>query len=695
VKISVILSVLLMMFFLVGCPNEIPAAELDPILTQTDLTIMPLGLFNVAVSSNAKNTSGPLNYKWSGIPVGVTVETKTQNQYGAQFVFSALEDVLSVAAQPIQLIVSSGNLTKTLGLKLTVEGKPFFKIVGEFSSLSLRGGEQLNIPITIQRANTFSEPVQIEARDLPADVEANSIVIDPNSTTGTLVLSASPNALSLSMLNFKLFAISKSITLSKAISFSLIGTPFFQLTVLPSNWQFSSGTQKDFSVSIRRYNGFSDAVELHLDGLPLGFLSDPVSIPVGISEATVTVRTSLATTHRPNGIDVALIASSGNLKQSALMHLSNYNLLGTAQFGLTAPVPEVAAPGEHVRLTAQIAYDLTQSGVNVTLLDGRTGLPIEVQNLTMTVRDFAWQEATYTVDIGFDAPRPQGEGHDYLIHAKSPVLDKAVSVYFGVHSKVNQILTWVNQPIIVHPSCLVAIGGKLAPTCGTTANIFEPEAYLKLGAIPFVDSRTIALPAFAVPRTGYENGFDSSVIWEVVPQGGVPAIGSVTKIDGIWYYTAPYNTDFSQTGFGTESLKVSSAEDQQVFRTIQIAVAMYRVVEDSNFSWPTSSIQDAGSVQLRVYSNRNIASVPYHLNWAVTDPNSLKSDVGADGSLSQSGCLQSPKLATGTYRDITVVASVSEIPGLELRRTIRVEQGTPPYYGECGTFVDGNGWVKY
>ncbi len=172
-------------------------------------------------------------------------------------------------------------------------------------------------------------------------------------------------------------------------------------------------------------------------------------------------------------------------------------------------------------------------------------------------------------------------------------------------------------------------------------------------------------------------------------------IGSVTKINGIWYYSAPYDTDSTQPGTFTEYLKASSLEDPVVSKLIVFNLWRFRLLEDDNFRWPANSISDVGSMQLRVYSHHNVQSVPYHLNWSVVDPNALKSTVGANGSLGQDGCLQPPQLATGTFRDITVLVNVAEIPGLELRRTIRIDHAVATTNSGCGTWVDGNGWVKY
>jgi hypothetical protein len=698
VKISPYLLFFVLIIFLVGCPNVNPTAELDPVLSQTELKLIPIGLVNITVSSNAKNTSEPVSYQWSGVPTGVTVETKTQNQFGAQFVFSALEDVLSVTSQPIQLTVSSGALSKIITLMLTVEGKPFFKMVGDFSNLSIKGGEQIAIPITIQRVNQFLEPVHVEAKELPSGVQANNLDIDANSSTGTLTLTAMPELLSLSQAKFNLLATSKSMKLTQLIPLSLNGVPFYKLNVSPQNWQFTGGTQKEFMVSIARYNGFNGAVALHFDALPLGYLNDPTSIPEGSSSTTMVVKTSFATPHQPDGFDVNLIGTGGNINQSSVLHLSTHNPLQTVQFGLSMTVPNVPAPGERVNVKATVVGDLTQRGLSISLVDGRTSLTIPVQNLTMNLHDFVWQDGSYMVDIGFDAPRPQSEMHDYYVNATSALSSTISSVLMNVQSRVQQVLTWVNQTIsniYVHPSCLAAVTQTAITTCGTTPNLFDPEAYQRLGVIPFVDTRTIALPAIAVPRIGYEVGFDPSISWEIVPRNGLPVIGSVTKINGIWYYSAPYNTDSTQPGTFTEYLKASSIEDPVISKSIVFNLLMFRLLEDDNFRWSTTSISDVGNMQLRVNSNYNIQSVPYHLNWSVIDPNVLKSTVGANGSLGQDGCLQPPQLATGTFRDITVLVNVAEIPGLEFRRTIRIDHGVATTNSGCGTNVDGNGWVKY
>jgi|GEM_PF-1728185 len=71
---------------------------------------------------------------------------------------------------------------------------PDFTVSVEDASLSIKPGATASTTVSIQRLHGFTGGVTVEATNLPADVAAEPLVIPGGSTSGTLVLAASPYA---------------------------------------------------------------------------------------------------------------------------------------------------------------------------------------------------------------------------------------------------------------------------------------------------------------------------------------------------------------------------------------------------------------------------------------------------------------------------------------------------------------------
>jgi cellulose 1,4-beta-cellobiosidase len=227
------------------------------------LTITPTGGFN-----------GPVALSASGLPSGVTATfdptaTATTSSLALAAAASAQTGTFAVTISG-----TSGSLTHTASLSLTVnsQGAASFALSATPRSLSVDRGSSASATVAVIGAGGFSGSVALTASGLPGGVSA---LFSPASTasTSTLTFSASQSAVGQTAI---VTIAGASGALSQATTLQLtVNAPVasgFTLSAAPSTLGLARGASatSTVTVTVTPGGGFSGSVALSATGLPSG-----------------------------------------------------------------------------------------------------------------------------------------------------------------------------------------------------------------------------------------------------------------------------------------------------------------------------------------------------------------------------------------------------------------------------------------
>ncbi|MEM2899229.1 MAG: hypothetical protein QXT63_00400, partial [Thermoplasmata archaeon] len=244
------------------------------------------------------------------VPEYVTIYTTTSTPSG---IYS-----IEVCATEISMlpVIHSHNTT----YNLTVTNMPDFTITLSTSSIVILQGNSANVAVNVTKLNSFSGSVSLSVSGLPeySTVSFSSSNVIPNATsTLTITIDEStPQG------SYVLSIIGNSSGLLHYANLTLIvsGMPSFEISASPSNATVQAGSSTSYSITVSSINGFSQPVNIAVQGLPPGTtanLSPTTLTPTGIS--ILTIQTSLAT---PVGsYTIQIYANGGGLQDSCTVIL--------------------------------------------------------------------------------------------------------------------------------------------------------------------------------------------------------------------------------------------------------------------------------------------------------------------------------------------------------------------------------------
>src|SRR5882762_1999959 len=145
----------------------------------TTISFAPQGGFAGSVSLSA-----------SGLPSGVTASFNPSSTSTSSVLTLSASNTATAGTATVTIPGTSGSLTNSTNLTLTVNGAPDFALSAAPSSVSLTQGSSGASTITVTLQNGFTGSVSLAASGLPSGVNA---FLTPSSTTGTskLTLAAS------------------------------------------------------------------------------------------------------------------------------------------------------------------------------------------------------------------------------------------------------------------------------------------------------------------------------------------------------------------------------------------------------------------------------------------------------------------------------------------------------------------------
>jgi subtilase family serine protease len=307
--------------------------------------------------------SGSVTLSASGLPKGVTAAFSTNPATSHSTLTLTASSKAATGTATVTIIGTSGNLTNSIPLSLTV-AKPSFSLTASPSTVILEPGSSGTSAITITPANAFSGNVTLAVSKLPAGVTA-AFSPNPATSTSVLTLTAASTA-NLKTTTVTIAGTSGSLSATTKITvtpgnFFLAATPA-ALTVV----QGSSGTG---TITISPEDGFNGNVTLSANKLPTGvtalFSPNPAT-----SSSTLTLNVSDSAAIGTSTITIT--GTSGSLVRTTTIKLTTL----LPNFTLSVlPNALIIVPGTSGATTITITPTNTFDQ-NVTL--GASGLPAGV-----------------------------------------------------------------------------------------------------------------------------------------------------------------------------------------------------------------------------------------------------------------------------------------------------------------------------
>jgi uncharacterized membrane protein len=295
----------------------------------------------------------------SGVPSGVTtsfdVNPVTPPVDGTAT--STLTVSVDVLAEPgdytLTVTGTSGTLTRTVDISLTVSLPPDFSISAFPTSLTIVQGGSGTSTITVSSLNGFNSPVDLSVSGVPSGVTAtlNPTQVTPppdGSETATLTVqvdvTAAPSTYILTITGTSgTLEHSEDVTLEVT---ELPPTPDFAISASPTSLTIAQGDSATSTITVTSLNGFSDAVDLTVSGEPTGVTAtlDPTQVTPLPDDSATSILT----------IDVSLTAAVGTYT------LTVTGTSGTIQHEVDIELTIVAAPD----------FDISASPTSLTIQQG-------------------------------------------------------------------------------------------------------------------------------------------------------------------------------------------------------------------------------------------------------------------------------------------------------------------------------------
>jgi len=271
--------------------------------------------------TGANGFSGSVTLSASGLPSGVTAAFTTNPATSTSVVTLTATGTATVGG-PVTVTIkgTSGSLTASTTIAVTVNSAPSFAIAPAAGTLSVTQGSNNTDSITVTPANGFSGGVTLAASGLPSGVTAS---FSPNpTTTGTsvLTLTASSTATSGGPVTVTITGTSGTLTETTTVALTVNIAPGFTLAPSPASVTVLQGSSGTSTITVSGVGGFTGGVTLTASGLPSGVTAGFATNPATSSSVLTLTASSTATLGGP--VTVTINGTSGSLTGSTTVALT-------------------------------------------------------------------------------------------------------------------------------------------------------------------------------------------------------------------------------------------------------------------------------------------------------------------------------------------------------------------------------------
>ena len=428
--------------------------------------------------------TGSVTLSATGLPAGVTASFSPSTTTGTSVLTLTASSLSSLpASQAITVTGTSGSLTETTTLLLTVNPGPNFILGASPTVMTLPQGGSGNSTITVTGSNGFAGSLSLSASNLPLGVTAS---FSPVSTTGTSVLTLTVSSTA---------TVGPSSILITGTSGSLVAETSLPLTVStftlsssPTSLSINQGTSGTSNITVNNDYGFTGNVSLVAGGLPNGvtasFSQNPTNgssvltltassfavpgyqyVTIAGTSGTLTKQTNIGLTVNPPPFTItSSVASAGLFQGDSLTSI----ITVTPQSGFSGSV-SLTASGLASGLSASFSSNPTTGTSILTLAASPSATP---GNYPVAITGtFGTQTATITIDISIVAVPP-----GFLIES-SPM---ALTVFPG--GTGNSTITVVDEGGYTGSVSLAASGLPSGVTASFSPNPSAGNSILTLTA---------------------------------------------------------------------------------------------------------------------------------------------------------------------------------------------------------------------
>ncbi len=259
--------------------------------------------------------TGSVSLAASGLPSGVTAafSPNPTASGSSQLTFSAISSA-ATGTYTVTIQGTSGALSASCTVSLTVIAEPSFTIGSSVSSGGMSAGSSLTSTITVTPINGFNSAVTLSASGLPSGLTA-SFAPNPATSTSVLTLTASASMPTESAL-ITITGTSGNLTASTLIDIGITAQPLgFTLSSAPSSIPVLQGFSATTTITITGSGGFAGSVDLAIStspgfslpgGVTASFSPNPA---VGTSVLTLTTSPSAV----PASYNIGITGASGSL----------------------------------------------------------------------------------------------------------------------------------------------------------------------------------------------------------------------------------------------------------------------------------------------------------------------------------------------------------------------------------------------
>jgi uncharacterized membrane protein len=272
---------------------------------------------NTISVADAGGFAGSVNLSATGLPNGVTAAFVPNPTTGTSVLRLTASDIAATGPATVTITGTSGSLTASTNIALTVKLPPSFSLSASLPSLTIVQGSSVTNTISVADAGGFAGSVNLSASGLPNGVTAAFV---PNPTTGTSVLrlTASSTA-TVGPATVAVTGTSGTLTASTSIALTVKSPPSFTLSALPSSLTVVQGESTSSTVSVTGNWGFAGAVTLTALNIPSGVTAAWSTNPTtGSSVLTLTASGTAAI----GTTNATITGTSGSLTTSTTIALT-------------------------------------------------------------------------------------------------------------------------------------------------------------------------------------------------------------------------------------------------------------------------------------------------------------------------------------------------------------------------------------
>ncbi len=446
------------------------------------------------IISPQQGFSGAVNLSVSGLPAGVTASFSPASATTSSVLTVVASSSAAASTSTLTVTGTSGSLTNTARISLTIAATPSFTLSAAPASLNLARGSLATSSIVITPQNGFQGKVTLSASGLPSGVTASFSTVGSNSTS-TLTLTAS-NSAAIGAATVTITGTSGNLSSTANVSLTVgaAPTPGFSIAASPASLNITEGASGASTITVTPQNGFTAAVSFSIAGLPTG-VTATFSLASSTRSSTLTVKASANAS--PGSATLTVTGISGALTSTATIAIT---VVAAPSFTLSA-TPAALSLTAGTSGSSSIAIS-PQNGFNGSVKLAASGLPSGV------TASFSPATATGSSTVTFTASTSAAAGNaTATITGTSGTLSASTSIALSIAKPPSFTLSLSPTSLSLAQGASGTTTLTLTPQNGFNSPVLLGVSGLPIGVTPsFTASSatvgTLTLAAVAVAAVG-------------------------------------------------------------------------------------------------------------------------------------------------------------------------------------------------